>query len=233
MPASAPAPAGSGPVAEWPLNEGSGTVIHDSTGDGNTGTVYGATWAPGVSGSALSFNGNGNHADINGTPADLTNLSTFTWSAWINVVGEPGRDIGPVIEKGAGSDIRKTFYVGPVGTSDPGLVFARVTTSGAAASSIGVNNSYTVGAWQQWAITYNDSGDRKIHIYRNGVEIAYQSQTAATGTIASDTGYTLSLGATPGSQFYSFNGLIDDVRIYNRVLSAGELSALGEGENIP
>lgn len=42
-------------VASWHFNESSGTIVTDSSGNGNNGTIYGATWAEGISGTALEF----------------------------------------------------------------------------------------------------------------------------------------------------------------------------------
>ena len=53
-----------GLVAEWHFDEGAGSVLADSSGNGNDGAIYGATWTEGVSGSALSFDGNGDYVEI-------------------------------------------------------------------------------------------------------------------------------------------------------------------------
>ena len=46
-----------GLVAEWHFDEGSGSVVEDSSGNGNDGVIYGATWVDGKYGNALSFDG--------------------------------------------------------------------------------------------------------------------------------------------------------------------------------
>lgn len=43
-----------GLVAEWHFDEGSGSVLYDSSGTGNDGTIHGATWVDGKVGGALS-----------------------------------------------------------------------------------------------------------------------------------------------------------------------------------
>ncbi len=47
-----------GPIGNWKLDENGGTTAYDTSGKENHGTIYGATWTTGVSGSALSFDGN-------------------------------------------------------------------------------------------------------------------------------------------------------------------------------
>lgn len=45
-------------VGSWDFNENGGTTLYDSSGNGNNGTLVGSpAWVPGVSGTALSFNG--------------------------------------------------------------------------------------------------------------------------------------------------------------------------------
>ena len=46
-----------GLVAEWHFDEGAGSVVEDSSGNGNDGVIYGATWVEGKFGKALSFDG--------------------------------------------------------------------------------------------------------------------------------------------------------------------------------
>jgi hypothetical protein len=63
------------------FDEGFGTVAKDSSGNGNGGTIYGAAWTTGVSGKALSFDGDGDYVEI--TPqSDVSAIGDFTISAW-------------------------------------------------------------------------------------------------------------------------------------------------------
>ena len=71
-------------MAYWKFDEGSGTSVADSSGNGNTGTlVNGPLWTAGRVGNALFFDG----IDDNVTVPDSTSLdlsSSFTLSAWVN-----------------------------------------------------------------------------------------------------------------------------------------------------
>src|SRR3954471_18390126 len=72
-----------GPVAAYGFNEGTGGTVSDSSGNGNSGTITGATWTPsGKFGSALTFNGTSNLVTI----ADNASSSlgtAMTLEAWI------------------------------------------------------------------------------------------------------------------------------------------------------
>ena len=46
------------------MDEGSGNIIYDSSGNGNNGTIYGATWTDGISGTALTFNGVDDYVEV-------------------------------------------------------------------------------------------------------------------------------------------------------------------------
>ena len=55
---ASPALATTAPVGVWTLDEGSGTHVTDGSGNGNNGVLSGGvSWVPGISGSALSFDG--------------------------------------------------------------------------------------------------------------------------------------------------------------------------------
>ncbi|MBN1861561.1 MAG: DUF3047 domain-containing protein, partial [Candidatus Thermoplasmatota archaeon] len=65
----------------WEFNEGSGTTVHDSSGNNHHGIVQGAKWVPGLSGSALDFDGINDKVDL---PDDEFKLQEFTVSCWVN-----------------------------------------------------------------------------------------------------------------------------------------------------
>lgn len=58
-----------GLVAWYKFDEATGTVLRDSSGNGNHGTIYGATWTQGISGTALYFNGINNYVEIPDSPS--------------------------------------------------------------------------------------------------------------------------------------------------------------------
>ena len=92
LPGAGPAVGGPiGLVAAYAFDEGSGTVLHDASGNGHDGTISGATWAGGHDGGALSFNGS--NASV-----DLGRLGTFyqsgfTLEAWVQKAGTK-KDVG-------------------------------------------------------------------------------------------------------------------------------------------
>ena len=102
---ASPAVAASGLVAYWKFDEGSGTTVADSSGNGNTGTlVNGPLWTAGRVGNALFFDG----IDDNVTVPDSTSLdlsSSFTLSAWVNPDRLRQSDFRSILAKNTASPV--------------------------------------------------------------------------------------------------------------------------------
>jgi hypothetical protein len=78
-----------GLVASYAFSEGSGTTVADSSGNGNNGTISGATWTTaGKYGSALSFNGTSSRVVINDS-SSLHLSSGMTLEAWVSPTSAP------------------------------------------------------------------------------------------------------------------------------------------------
>jgi chitodextrinase len=203
-PVSATTPATpSGLVAAYNMNQSSGTTLQDLSGNGNTGTlVNNPLWTAGKYGNALSFNGSSQRVDV-ANSASLRLTTGMTLSAWIKptVVTPAWRD---VIMKG-----QDEYYL--VGTSSSGGVPA---TGGTYTTAL-YGPAVTANTWSYVAATYDGAS---LKLYVNGVQVASRSQT---GAIKISTG-KVGIG---GDGFWGqyFNGLIDDVRIYNRALAPAEI----------
>ena len=75
--------AASPPVGDWRMNEGSGTVLVDSSASGNNGTILGnPTWVAGQHGQAIHFDGTGDYATVPDS-ASLDISSAITMAAWV------------------------------------------------------------------------------------------------------------------------------------------------------
>jgi len=202
-------------VAAYGFNEGFGTIVTDASGNGNTGTIGTATWTTsGKYGNALSFNGTSARVTVNDSNSlDLT--TGMTLEAWLFPTAVGGwRD---VIYKGT-DDI---YYL--MGSSDDSTPALGGTFS---PSALRGTSSLPLNAWTYLAGTYNGT---TMRLYVNGVQVSSRAQT---GPIQTSTA-VLTMG---GDALYGqyFAGRIDEVRIYNRALSAAEIqsdmsSALGAG----
>ena len=204
---SAPPPA-TGLVAAWGFNEGSGTTAADGSGAGHTGTLTSTTWtATGKYGGALSFNGGSSWVTV--PDADDLDLSgAMTLEAWVNpaTLGSIWRS---VVVKEAPGYFRYALYANTDTGGPSGHVFV-----GADLSARGSTRLPT-GTWTHVAAVYDGT---RVRLYVNGVETANAS---ATGTMTASTG-VLRIG---GNAIWNewFSGQIDEVRVYSRALSAGEI----------
>jgi glucose/arabinose dehydrogenase len=198
--ASAP----SGLVAAYGFEETSGSNVDDSSGNANHGTLSNATRTSGRYGSALSFNGT--NARVNVPDSNSLDLTTgMTLEAWVFPTAFGGwRD---VVYKGQ-NDL---YYL--MSSSSQ----ASMPASGGTWAS---NNLYgtsvlPLNSWSHLATTYDGT---TMRLFVDGAQVSSRAQT---GSVLTSTGQ-LTIG---GDALYGqyFAGKIDDVRVYNRALSASEL----------
>jgi hypothetical protein len=204
----------SGLVAAYAFEEGTGTATADATGNGHTGTLDRATWTgSGKFGRALSFDGSTSYVDL-GNATDLRITGSMTWDAWIFATANPGDD-GQIISKSNGSGWQ-------VKTSpDTGLHTFGVAVS-ANGGSITQRYSTTVrelNTWYHVAGVYNAAA-RTLDIFVNGV----LDNGVLVGTVpASQFNAAVNVNIGRRSGGFHFQGIIDEVRLYDRALSQAEI----------
>jgi hypothetical protein len=192
----------SGLVGYWSLDEGSGATAYDSSGNSNDGTVNGALWTVGKVGGALSFDGVNDYVDC-GTGSSLMPTSAITVEAWFNT--------NSVSTYGT---IASTFYYWGyflrINPNFAGIEFA----PGICYSPTGIIQT---GVWYHVAGTFDGT---LAQIYVNGQLVGSQRSGSLTYSGQS----RLRIGNNPDGALW-FNGVIDEVKIYNRALSAAEILA--------
>jgi hypothetical protein len=207
---AAPPPPVAGLVAAWGFNDGSGMSATDASGKGHRGTVSSTSWSTaGKFGGALSFNGSSSWvtvADAN----DLDLSSALTLEAWVrpSALGSAWRT---VVFKERPGGIVYSLYANQDAGRPVGQLWLGSERNAVGSAGLPLN------AWSHLASTYDGS---TLRLYVNAVLV---SSTAVSGSLAASAG-VLRIGGN-GVWPEWFAGLIDEVRIYNRALSAGEIQS--------
>jgi hypothetical protein len=219
-------PISNGLVGYWPL-DGSQTnwstnKTNDLSGNGNTGQMlnFSTTTSPtiGKIGSALKFV-DANSTGINvGTPSSLNLTGDLTISAWIKPSSFGGSSLGRIFDKSNGATAGYSLRVDNSGVSN-GLAFETDSGSGALSNA----NAITLNEWQFVTVVFN-SGTGVASFYVNGVAVG--SGSPAGGAPADNSSIAGYIGRRNPDTTRNFDGAIDDVRVYNRALTATEIRQL-------
>jgi hypothetical protein len=196
-----------GLVAAYSFNEAAGVSTLDASGNNNTGTISNATRSTaGKFGKALSFNGTS--ARVNVPDAASLDLTTgMTLEAWVRPSALT--NWRTVILKETAGGLAFSLYAHSSASRPEGYVHVTTDTAVSGTSALALNT------WTHLSVSYDGA---TIRLYVNGVQVGSQ---ALAGPIVTSTG-ALRIGGNAVWGEY-FKGLIDEVRVYNRALSAGEI----------
>ena len=208
----------------WRMNENSGSVTVDSADSADGTLINSPQWIPGQIGSALLFNGAG------GTYLQLTNNcgtgdGSFTVAFWFLKYSTNAIANGGYVLEDTDNDTSKGFVV----EADTVNFSLRVVGSGgdcirqSANAGTGVDTNVWYHVLMTWGGVISDF--TTIHIYTNAVEFpTYNTTQNGSGTHVQNTTPQRTIGKK--SSGIGFDGILDDIRIYNRVLTAGEITNL-------
>ena len=204
-------PAPTGLVAAYGFDEASGLTATDRSPNGNTGTISGATRAlAGRFGGALSFDGVNDWVTV-ADAASLDLTTGMTLEAWVRP-SAAGTAWRTVLLKEQPGNLVYALYSNEGSNRPSGHVFVggdRDTRGGAA--------SVPLNAWTHLAATYDGTA---LRLFVNGTQ---SSTVALTGAMAGSTG-ALRIGGNAVWPEW-FQGLVDEVRVYNRALTAAQIQA--------
>ena len=206
-------------MAIWSFDEGQDDTVADASGNGSHGTLKnGPEWVKGKFGMALSFDGDNDFVEINDsmTPEG----TSHTISIWVN----PGKDQKEWVDLlGSHTGGRKGYHIEQLANATNefyhGLSEAGGWNNGAAATTLLV-----AGEWQHFVIVRD--GTVIVH-YLNGKE-SQRDATFRDNPIA-DSGKNLRIGFATCCANREFNGIIDEVVMFNRALDEDEIDILAGG----
>jgi len=203
------------PIAQYQLDETSGTVIYDAM-NGLNGTLTGAanpTSNTGKSGKAIDFDGVDDRVSF-ATQSKINSLTAMTIAGWMR------QDAGGAVQyiyntRDAGSN---GFYV------SAGVAAGQIAFNAGTGGAWSANAAFNAGVWTHFAVTYNAAEYATAPVlYINGATRAWTSSAAASAYNAPAGGSWI--GSTAGGANY-FNGALDDIRIFNRVLNPAQIELL-------
>ena len=195
-------------IAHWQFDESAGSVAHDASGNGNDGALKGdPQWVSGRIGGAIQLDGNGDYVDVGSVGISGTDQRTIAGWAKASTTDIPAwTSVFGFVPDG---DTDGTYYDIEVDDAGNYIVFV----GGWESIFIPVDTQ-----WHHFATTYNGEGGSW---FLDGQFV--DSLDGAIGTID-----YVRIGARLSNSNY-FPGLIDDVRIYNTVLTSTEIKKLMAG----
>lgn len=195
------------PISYWGLDGNS----NDSNGS-NNGTDTSITYSTGKFGNGAVFNGTTSMINV-GTDNSLNLTSALTIAAWIYPTGWGENNFGRIFQRHVGS----TGYMLYLSSSISGITFN-------AGGDISSQQSIELNKWQ-FVVATLSGGTAKIYI--NGILV-----TQASGTISGASGEAGYIGnRSNNSGDRTFDGILDDVAIFDRALTATEIFELYTGLN--
>jgi hypothetical protein len=209
-----------GQDTDWGAN-----TVSDMSGNSNTGTItnMSTTTSPtvGVVGQAFSFDGVDDYIPLPITPTILDNATAFSISSWVKVPSYTA--VNTIFYRCDGDilDVSPIFYIQADGTlqtyinTDTGPNWDGNVTS---ASSVNINE------WTHVAVTWDaNGGSGNVYLYINGKQ---EDTDATTGDTLKYQNYDSEIGRQIAIGTSYFIGEIDELRIYDRALSASEVGEL-------
>ena len=222
-----------GLVGHWTFNGADVTANHvlDKSGQGNHGGFFGGATSSakvqGKLGQALNFDGTNDLVNV-GSGASLDNIATITISAWIKPnANSDGGDIFDKVSSGLAQADGPDLWIDPSGGNR--LYFTQGFYDGLFNTGVWyADNVISLGEWQHVAVVYSSQSDANDPVfYVNGIPKPTIEDQAPSGDQRDDSAWEAVIGAYGASDTNGlFDGLIDDIRVYNRALTAAEIKQL-------
>ena len=214
-------------IAHWRFDEGSGTIALDSSGNGYDGTIQGdPAWVDGISGKALSFDGNDIVILKSGNLLGLPAKQEKTITVWFKC-SDASQSTGTILcGSFSGRHGHRGLYIAIDHRSEHGYNGGIYIRSGNAKTGDEIlikeyGRNLDDGNWHQLGIVRDTSG---LKIYVDGEligretlefsqDLRYDESTSIGGII----------DAAMGNFAYGFKGVIDDVKVYKTALTADQI----------
>lgn len=213
-----PPAGGASLLARWSMDDGSGLIAHDSAGDNHAAFINYPTWVRGEMAGALNFSQN---SWLSITPTkQIQTISSLTLMGWVYV--RPGGQ--RIISFGDTRPVR--FYAST--PPDSQSIHFFVGYDGTSGEWQTANGSLPLNSWHHYAIAYAFGTSNVPTIYIDGALQSVATLTFPSGNPLSGGG-NLYIGGR-GDNVANFDGMIDETKLYDGMLSAQDISTLYRSE---
>jgi hypothetical protein len=201
----------------WMLDETEGSMAHDSSGNGNDGIVAGALWTEGVLNGALDFDGSYDFVLVGNYPKPDSVMTATAWAyarsrpTWASMVKNWASATG-------------AFHLGLRDSQGDLEVQVTEADGDVVSTREGPDTPFPLDSWQHVAMVADGS---RIRLYRNGTQIADVGYDGTLKTSRDALGIGMKpndAGTGPDQAVPGYwDGMLDDVRLYDRVLNPIEI----------
>jgi hypothetical protein len=199
------------------MDEGVGTSTLDSSGNSNTGILSNVTWESGKFGIGTTYNGDNSQVIIGTSSIFDFSTNDFSIAAWINQTSTENNK--KIIFKGNPfCDSCVGGYTLFTQAGVPRFVIDLSTSTGDRYSAY--DNSILVNDGK-WHFVLGQRSGNSIQLFVDG-KLIKTTNLPQNAAIVDDSGTLLTISGSG----YAYNGIIDEVRIYNRALSPSEIQDL-------
>ena len=208
-------------IGWYKYDQTSGTTAADSSGYGNNGTVMnGATWTTGNIGNAVNLDGTNDYSAL--PTGVVSTANTATLSAWVNL--DTVTNWMRIFDLGSGTSTYMNLT--PKNGSNGKIRFA-IRNNGSSEQIIDGQSALATGGWHHVAVTLNGATGT---LYVDGLQVG---QNTTMTLKPSDLGATTQnwIGRSQFADPY-LDGRVDDFRIYNRAISASEVTSVMNGQTL-
>lgn len=204
-------------------------LVIDKSGNGNHANLSNIAtstfFVPGKIGQGFNFDGSDDALNA-GSAAVLDNMSAMTLSVWVKLNSYGAGGGGYLLNKGDNNSGGHGWSLFLSQSNSLISFTARYNTTNLLVQTSA--NSFTTSDFNKWVhimVTWDGSSNAAtgVHIYKNGNELAYSTQTNGSSSYLSDASDNLNIGDGGLISSRQSNGILDDVRAYNRVLNYKEL----------
>ncbi|MDD3925443.1 MAG: LamG domain-containing protein, partial [bacterium] len=204
----------------WHIDEGTGTTTADASGNGNSGTIYGAGWVNGKIGKGLQFDGTDDYVNCgNAASLDITG-NELTIEAWVKYLGTGSGTYNVIAAKGDSVTSDEGYSVYVCNTTRE-VMFA-IGNSGTADVTITSDAAVKDGGWSHIVAVYNATDPNNMYMSITVDGVTKTEATTRNALITTTNPLQLGDNASTSDTRY-FNGLIDEVSIYSRAWTQDEI----------